>query len=282
MEKLLLCTDLDRTLIPNGPEPESPQARPWFHQTVAQPGVTLVYVTGRDRGLVQGAIARYGLPLPHFVIADVGASVYRVTGEGESWQLDPQWPQQMAGAWQGQQGTQVATALGDFPPLTLQEADKQAPYKLSYYADLGAVGDPAALVAAVEARLGALALPSTVIWSVDEAAAVGLLDILPQGASKLGALRFLMAQAGFAETETLFAGDSGNDLLVLTSEIPSVLVANGRATVKAAAQAGAAAAGWGDRLYLAQGHWQGLNGNYSAGILEGLHHYYPTALPPLA
>ena len=29
-ERLLLCTDLDRTLIPNGPQPESPRARAAF------------------------------------------------------------------------------------------------------------------------------------------------------------------------------------------------------------------------------------------------------------
>ncbi|MCI5126782.1 MAG: haloacid dehalogenase, partial [Candidatus Electrothrix sp. AR5] len=28
--KLLVCTDLDRTLLPNGPQPESPGARPAF------------------------------------------------------------------------------------------------------------------------------------------------------------------------------------------------------------------------------------------------------------
>lgn len=34
-ESLLICTDLDRTLIPNGPQPESSEARP---QCPADPG----------------------------------------------------------------------------------------------------------------------------------------------------------------------------------------------------------------------------------------------------
>ena len=38
---LLLCTDLDRTLIPNGREPESPEARPWFRRLAAEPEVAL-------------------------------------------------------------------------------------------------------------------------------------------------------------------------------------------------------------------------------------------------
>ncbi len=72
---LLLCTDLDRTLIPNGAQPESPQARGRFNGLVRQPHITLVFVTGRDRGLVEQAIGEYGLPSPEFVIADAGSSI---------------------------------------------------------------------------------------------------------------------------------------------------------------------------------------------------------------
>ena len=57
--RLLLCTDLDRTLLPNGEQPESPQARTLFARLAARPGVTLVYVTGRHRALVQAALDEY-------------------------------------------------------------------------------------------------------------------------------------------------------------------------------------------------------------------------------
>jgi sucrose-6-phosphatase len=30
-----------------------------------------------------------------------------------------------------------------------------------------------------------------------------------------------------------------------------------------------------ERLYCAQGGWRGLNGNYGAGILEGVAHFRP-------
>ena len=43
--KLLLCTDLDRTLIPNGRQLEAPQARRRFTEFCESPEVTLVYVT---------------------------------------------------------------------------------------------------------------------------------------------------------------------------------------------------------------------------------------------
>lgn len=64
MSRLLLCTDLDRTLLPKCPEPEfeSEQARRKFHSLVDHAQVTLVYVTGRHQQLVEQAIEEYPLP----------------------------------------------------------------------------------------------------------------------------------------------------------------------------------------------------------------------------
>ncbi len=101
------------------------------------------------------------------------------------------------------------------------------------------------------------------------------MDVLPENATKYHAVDFLMHLAGHDETTTLFAGDSGNDLEVLVSPIPSVLVANGHAEVRATAVRLAAEHGTSDRLYCATGGWCGMNGNYSAGILEGVDHFRP-------
>jgi len=74
--QLLLCTDLDRTVLPNGPQPESDTARSRFAALAARPEVTLVYVTGRDQQLVRKAITNYCLPRPDYVISDVGTIIY--------------------------------------------------------------------------------------------------------------------------------------------------------------------------------------------------------------
>ena len=42
---LLICTDLDRTLLPNGTAPESPSARGRFATVASHPEVALAYVT---------------------------------------------------------------------------------------------------------------------------------------------------------------------------------------------------------------------------------------------
>jgi hypothetical protein len=75
----------------------------------------------------------------------------------------------------------------------------------------------------------------------------------------------------------VFAGDSGNDLAVLGTDIPSVLVANAETGVRKAAVAAAQAGNHEDRLYLARGGYRGMNGNYAAGVLEGVAHFVPEA-----
>lgn len=264
---MLLATDLDRTLLPNGKHPESPLARSRFRQFVARPEVKLVYVTGRHRELVMEAMADYDLPQPHFVIADVGTSLYEI--RDGAWHLCDDWRQRLMWEWNNCAPEQLAAVLTDVPELLMQEAAKQSALKLSYYTP--ALGDPAELLTRVRERLAATGANTCLIWSVDETTHTGLLDVLPAGAGKLAALEYLRKQLGIAMNKTVFAGDSGNDMEVLVSEIPSVLVANADDAVRAEALK----RGDSDTLYLAQGGLAGMNGCYSAGILEGVIHFRP-------
>ena len=102
-----------------------------------------------------------------------------------------------------------------------------------------------------------------------------MLDLLPPAAGKLAAIDFLLQQQGLRSGDTVFSGDSGNDLEVLASRLPSVLVANASDEVKAQAREAAAANGHSEALYIARGGFLGMNGNYAAGILEGLAHFLP-------
>ena len=266
---LLLCTDLDRTLIPNGREPESPEARPWLRRLVAEPEVALAYVTGRHRALIEAAIAEYALPVPNFVIGDVGTSLHVIV-DGV-WERVQDWETEIATDWAGP--ADIADWLADLDGLREQEREKQGPFKLSYYtpADL----DPETLRARIRERLERHEVRANLIWSVDEAAGVGLLDILPANASKRHAIEFLMCRIGRGLDTTLFAGDSGNDLEVLVSPVRSILVANAHPEVREMAVAQSRELDLADRLYCAQGGWRGLNGNYGAGILEGVAHFRP-------
>ena len=124
-------------------------------------------------------------------------------------------------------------------------------------------------------RLQAEGIEASLVWSVDETAPIGLLDVLPASATKRHAVEFLMQSEGFDLEHTVYAGDSGNDLPILTSPIHSVLVANATPQVRSLALRLARENGTEDALYLARGGLLGMNGNYSAGILEGTAYYLP-------
>ena len=188
------------------------------------------------------------------------------------WQHDRDWDTLLGREWY-QVNNSLAGLLLDLPGLEMQEEEKQTRFKLSYYVD-GDV-DRQRLARSINSILARQGIRASLIWSHDEVADQELLDILPAGADKYQALQFLRRQLGYRLDEMLFSGDSGNDLEVLTSEIPAVLVANARLEVAEKARMMAAVAGNGASLYLARGGFRGMNGCYSAGILEGAAHYYP-------
>lgn len=275
-ERLLLCTDMDRTLLPNGNELETPDARTRFSDFCQLSKATLVYVTGRHQALVKEAIAEYQLPQPDYVIADVGSKLYQI--EARNWQEMPEWLTEMNQAWQGFNNESLQPLLTQFDQLELQEPSKQNSHKLSYYTPITANKTP--LLAQIKNTLSQNQIDANLIWSIDEALNIGLLDILPPNATKRHAIEHLQNQLGVTNSQTLFAGDSGNDLAVLSSPIPSVLVNNASPEVRDEAIQNATQAGNTQKLYLARST-QTDNGNYAAGILQGIWHFYPNLRPLL-
>jgi HAD superfamily hydrolase (TIGR01484 family) len=271
-ERYLICSDLDRTLIPNGPQPEPAGARKLFAALAARPEVTLAYVSGRHRALIEDAIVTYRLPTPDFVIGDVGTTIYRV-GEELAWTHLDAWEDQIARDWGSHTHGELRALLKDVPALRLQERSRQNRLKLSFYLPLYQEIDE--LAAIIRARLEPLGVRTRLVWSVDDVADIGLLDVLPASASKLHAIEALALAQGFTPEQTVFCGDSGNDLEVLASRIPAVLVANSRPDVQDLALELAEEAGTLPLLYIAQGGFLGMNGNYAGGMLEGLAHFHP-------
>ena len=101
------------------------------------------------------------------------------------------------------------------------------------------------------------------------------MDVLPERATKYHAVRFIMLQNGFSDRRTVFAGDSGNDIPALTSGLQAVLVHNAGEAVRTEALNAMQSKGMSERLYTATGKFLGMNGNYAAGVLEGLAHFIP-------
>lgn len=273
MKTILLCTDMDRTLIPNGAADESPRARPLFFDLASRPDLKLAYVTGRHKALVKQAIRDYSLPEPDYVIGDVGTTLYHV--QGNVWRMDQAWRDEIGRDWHGLKHDTITALLSDIhaPGFELQDPEKQNQYKISFYtaasADIGTLDDK---ISKIFADNG---ITANLIWSRDEARNKGLLDILPRRANKVQAIRFLMDSEKIAADRTVFSGDSGNDLDALTSGLNAILVRNAADDVRLAVLDRLAETGGKDCLFLPKGNFFGLNGNYAAGIIEGLVHFFP-------
>lgn len=272
IEKLLICTDLDRTLIPNGSQPESDGARQHFTTLVNRAEITLTYVSGRHQSLIKKAIQQYQLPLPDFVVGDVGTSLYHIDTE-RCWQRQTSWENNFSSDWANLHHSDLEKLLQGIQYLTCQEKTKQSPFKLSYYVPIQA--DRNALSDQIHERLSTTDAQFRLIWSSDEPNDIGLLDILPQGASKFHAVEALMREHGFDRSNTLFCGDSGNDIEVMASPISSVLVANSPEEIQLLARRLSNDNNVSEQLYIAQGDFMGMNGNYAAGMLEGIAYYHP-------
>lgn len=193
-----------------------------------RPELTLAYVSGRHKGLLLDAMHDYNLPVPDYAIGDVGTTLYAI--HTDDWQSWTAWEEEIAPDWAGRRHDELAALFEDIGTLTLQEPEKQNTFKLSYYAPMDT--DHGALLAEMEVRLKRLDIRASLIWSIDEARHIGLLDVLPRRATKYHAIHFLMAHKGFNEGNTVFADDSGNDLPALTSGLRAVLVRNARQEVR--------------------------------------------------
>ena len=111
-----------------------------------------------------------------------------------------------------------------------------------------------------------------IVYSFDSQSGKGLLDFLPNSATKQTALEYVAAELGAVKADVVFCGDSGNDVFPLTAGFSGVLVKNADdqlvASVKQAIEANPEL-----RVYFAKGGFRGLSGYYTSGVIEGAYHY---------
>lgn len=268
-KKLLLACDLDRTVLPNGNEELSKGAMELFVDFASKEWVTLAYLSGRNLALIKEAIHTYDIPVPDIAVGDVGTSMYFKESD---FTLHDGWSKEIASDWNGKTGDDIAKLVEKVAPnLKRQEDEHQNIYKLSYYTAVDA--DGAMLRSDIGKLLTDEGINAAVVFSVDELHGKGFLDILPKEATKKHALQYLEKQLGLTHEQIVFAGDSGNDLEPLTSGYPAILVKNASSSVKEEVMKTAASEGVLNSVYFAKGDFRGMNGNYVAGILEGLDHY---------
>lgn len=269
-----LASDLDGTFIPLSGDADSQQALEVLGQAAAEQQIELIYVTGRHFDSVLAAIVEHALPVPSWILCDVGTSVYRRSAGSETAAATAAASANRAHAFESlpEFHRRLADIVGDVdadavrqqiaanvPGLRLQESVKQGAHKLSYYAS---ASELATIVTQVERYLEDRGLPYGIISSVDPFNGDGLVDVMPRGASKAFALDWWCEHRGIDPTQVVFAGDSGNDLAALTAGHRAILVSNADRALALRIQTDLTGRGWGERLYLA-------SRPSTAGVLDG-------------
>lgn len=265
---ILFVTDLDRTLLPNGPYPDDESISELFEKLAVVPHI-LSYATGRNISMVRDAMHTWGIPLPDFLIAEVGTSLYKKSG-GEL-VPDTRWHDYILSTQNNWSRQQIISSISTSETLLFQEDEKQNEFKISYY--LSAHDKKSTTLKEIREMLLRQDIAAQVLWSIDPLSNnVGLIDIIPTVATKAGAIEFLRTKEGFEKEQTIYCGDSGNDILPLTSCYKSIVVNNSPGDVKKEIAKRVSEIACTDRLYIATGI-PPKNGNYASGILEGLYHF---------
>lgn len=253
----LFAADLDGTLLPNtGKTP----AQGCLERTRAslrrlhEAGVPVCYVTGRHLALARQGVELFRLPAPTLWICNVGTEIYNTAG-----QPDAGWRRSLGPDFDLKA---LRQALSGVPGLALQEADKQGRHKLSLYYT-APLSDH--LRAEILRRASPLQNGMQIVASLEERSGRVLLDLVPNGAGKRGALEYVADYYDCARHTVFFAGDSGNDLDLLLSGVCGTLVGNTPPVVRAlAVRLGSAMPD--AHLFMAQT-------SYGDGVIEGLCHY---------
>lgn len=207
----VLATDLDGTFL-GGSAEDRAAFYGWIEEHRHRVG--LIFVTGRDPAFITELTRDNGVPRPDYVIGDVGTTIACVTPTHEIEPLtDLEAP--IAQAW-NDASARVRTALEGVAGLRLQPTPFR--YRASY--DL----DPAAFDTGIIPEIEAMGLD--VLMSDNR-----FLDVLPRGISKGPSLLRLLAHLNIAQSRTLAAGDTLNDLSMLALGLPAVAVGGSEAAL---------------------------------------------------
>lgn len=204
-QRVFLC-DIDDTLLG-----DNSALRRISDVLRRHPEIAFGVATGRSLTGAREILANTGLPEPVIYVTSVGSRIhYNFDGLVE----DRNWIRHIRFAWQPHTISMLARKL---PWLEPQEESAQAPEKLSYYVK-GNRFDPVADVKSILRRNRIKARVSL--------ARNACLDILPTRCSKGHALRYLCWNLGLDASQFITAGDSGNDIDMLTGAPSGIVVAN--------------------------------------------------------
>jgi HAD superfamily hydrolase (TIGR01484 family) len=262
----ILATDLDRTLLPNGKWEADEGVIELFNELTEQQEVLVVYVTGRNLDLTERAIKEYGVRYPNVLVGDVGTTIRKY--ENGDWSFDEGWiahvkresPRWDAGA--------IREAIAGVEGVREQEAEHLNQFKQSYYVNHEHREE---ILREID-ELVKGKFDEVLVYSFDSVSGDGLLDCLPNSATKQTGLEYVCEEYGTDIADAVFCGDSGNDIFPLTAGFSGVLVRNADEQLAQDVKA-AMAKNPNLKVYFAKGGFKGLSGYYTSGVIEGAFYY---------
>lgn len=262
----ILATDLDRTLLPNGSWEADGNAVELFNDLTRKQGVIVVYVTGRNLDLTEGAIREFGVRHPDILCSDVGTCIRKY--ENGRWTFDDGWTAHVKNASPRWDAVAIRNAVAGLDGLVEQAQEHQNQFKQSYDVDVGRKDEILKKVdEIIKGRFD-----EVIVYSFDSQDNKGLIDFLPASATKQTALEYVAEKFETPKGKVVFCGDSGNDIFPLTAGFSGVLVRNADEqlveNVKKAMERDLDI-----HAYFAKGGFKGLNGYYTSGVIEGAYHY---------
>lgn len=262
----ILATDLDRTLLPNGSWPADAGAIELFNELTEKNKVLVVYVTGRNLALTEKAIKDFGVRYPNILCADVGTSIRKY--EAGEWQIDDGWIEHVKKQSPAWNAMAIRDAVAEIDAMREQESEHQSQFKQSYYVEHDKKDQ---VLKRVNERVKGK-FDEVIVYSFDSENGQGLLDFLPACATKQSSLEYVAKEYTVAKKHVVFCGDSGNDIFPLTAGFSGVLVRNADdqlvENVKKAMHENPDL-----KVYFAKGNFNGLQGYYTSGVIEGACHY---------
>lgn len=199
---LVLATDLDGTFLGGSDE----DRHALYTYLCARDDVFLIFVTGRDIDFVAALIETAGVPRPHYIVGDVGTSIY----DGEKLQPIVELEAPIAMRW-NDAGPRIIEMLDGDPGLRIQDTPFR--YRVSYDYD------PSTLQPKSAAKVRAAGYDC--LLSADR-----FFDVLPKGISKGPTLSQLVETLALDRENVLVAGDTLNDLSLFQTGFKGVSVGN--------------------------------------------------------
>lgn len=199
---LVLATDLDGTFLGGTPEDRA-ALYDWLRRHAVR--TKLIFVTGRDPTFISAICASGEVPVPEYVIGDVGTTI----GRFQNGQVvpDDRLEAPIKRRWAGM-AEMVRTRLAGVRGLWLQPAPFR--HRLSYQYDDRFQRDALRVLDGLE---------------VDILISHGcFVDILPKGISKGPSLLRLLAELKLPRERVLVAGDTLNDLSMFETGLYGAVV----------------------------------------------------------